>query len=148
MSDFYSEEVAPQLFELLIERDQTELLDDYLPGAPGMLPAGKDLLQGVGSVPGSYRPGGWSQVPSGFMRRVYRTNRRLWVRSCGRQWITERTIDQKNNCREKQALVEAYGKTPICTSTYQAAMRLADHFDRNLGIAGLYWAKVDLVRMR
>ena len=47
MSDLYSEEVAPQLFEPLIERDQTELPDDYLPGAPGMLPAGKDLLHAV-----------------------------------------------------------------------------------------------------
>jgi hypothetical protein len=148
MSKLYSDEIAPQLFEPLIERDQTELPDEYLPGAPGMLPAGEDLLRAVGSVPGSYRPGGWSQVPNGFMRRVYRTNRKLWARPCGKQWLTERTIDLENNRREIQALVEAFERVPICASTYQAAMRLGDHFDRKIGVAGLYWATVSNVRMR
>jgi hypothetical protein len=128
---------APQLFGRFIERDQTELPHEYLPGAPGLLPAGEDLLRAVGTVPGAYRPGGWSQVPNGFMRRVYRTNRKLWVRPCGKQWLAERTIGLEISRREAQALVEAFGEAPICTSTYQAAMRLADHFDQKIGVAGL-----------
>ena len=148
MGEFSSDEVAAQLFEPLIDRNQTELPGDYLPGAPGILPAGEDLLRAVGSVPGSYRPGGWSRVPNGFMRRVYRTNRKLWVRPCGKQWLIERTVDLENNCREVRALVEAFGVAPICTSTYQAAMRIADHFDRKIGVAGLCWTTVSKVRMR
>ena len=139
---------GPRLFGSLIEREETELPDEYLPRAPGLLPAGEDLLGGVGSVPGCYRPGGWSQQPNGFMRRVYRAKRKLWVRRCGKQWIAERTIDLGNNRREVQALVEAFGRAPICTSTFQEAMRLADYFDRKIGIAGLYRATVLKVRMR
>ena len=147
MIDLDSDETAPQLFGGLIERGQTELRDDYLPGAPGLLPAGDYLLRAAGSVPGSYRPGGWIQQPNGFMRRVYRTNRKLWVKPCGRYWLTERTIDQNNGLREIRALVEAFGGAPICASTCQAAMRLADHCDRNIETTGLCWATVE-IRMR
>jgi hypothetical protein len=138
MSETYSAEVATHLFELFVPRDQIELPEDYLPRAPGILPAGKDLLLGVGAVPESCRPGGWTKIPDGFMRRVYRTNRRLRVRSCGKHWLIERTIDRKR--REKQVLVESFGNALICSSTHRDGMRIADFFDRKIGIAGLYWA--------
>ena len=33
---------APRLYGSLIEREEAELPDEYLPGAPGLLPAGED----------------------------------------------------------------------------------------------------------
>ena len=139
---------APRLYGSLIEREEAELPDEYLPGAPGLLPAGEDLLAGVGSVPGCHRPRGWSQRPNGFTRRVYHTKRQLWAIRCGKQWIAERTIDLGNNRREVQALVESFGRAPICSSTSQEAMQLADWFDRKIGIAALYWATVSRFRTR
>jgi hypothetical protein len=51
-------------------------------------------------------------------------------------------------CREIEALVFAFVPAPICTHTYQAAMRLAEHCDPMpcAPVAG-YWSKVCLVRM-
>ena len=45
MTELYSAEAAPRLFECDLDRSQTKMPGDYLPDAPGVLIAGKDMLR-------------------------------------------------------------------------------------------------------
>jgi hypothetical protein len=132
-------------------RSQTKMPDDYLPEAPGVLIAGEEMLRAAGHVPASHRPAGWTPGESGtFMRRRRRDgDHTLWVRKCGKLWLIERSLDLDSGLRrEIEALVFAFGPRPICTRTYVAAMRLAEHCDPSPGASvARYWAKVCVVRM-
>jgi hypothetical protein len=47
---------VPSLFECLMDRDQTEMPEYYLPEAQGVVIAGEAMLRAAGYRPGSYRP--------------------------------------------------------------------------------------------
>src|SRR5664280_2042546 len=89
MANLHTDDTAPRLFECDIDRSQTKMPDDYLPGAPGVLIAGEDMLRAAGYVPGSNRPRGW--LPANhrnFRRRPrHKGDHMLWVRKCGKLWI-------------------------------------------------------------
>jgi hypothetical protein len=151
MTGLYLDEAAPHLFERFIDRSQTKMPDDYLPAAPGVLIAGKDMLRAAGYAPRSYHPYGWTPGETGtFMRRRMRDgDHTLWVRKCGSFWIIERSIDlDAGERREIEALVFTSELRPICTRTRKAAMWLAEHCDPIpcAPVEG-HWVRVCLVRM-
>src|SRR4029077_4545848 len=81
MNALLSATAAPQLFEFL-DRGATEMPANYLPSAPGVLFVGKDILNGIGHVPGSYRPRGWRRhLPRDYRMRVGKHD--LVIRNCG-----------------------------------------------------------------
>jgi hypothetical protein len=127
------EQQAPILFECMVDRSDTEMPDDYLPTARGILIAGRDMLRAAGYVPGSCRPRGWSRRnPGVFARPSAESQHILWVRQCGRFWVIERSFEfSEHGCdfRDDYALTCALTDMPISTRTYQAAMRLAEHCD-------------------
>ena len=52
MSASHSQEVAPEVFEPSLDREQAGLTCPHtLPRAPGVLLAGKDMLIAIGAVP-------------------------------------------------------------------------------------------------
>jgi hypothetical protein len=151
MTELYSDEAALRLFECDIDRSRTKLPDNYLPDAPGVLIAGKDMLRAAGYVPRSYHPHGWTPgEPGTFLRRHSpHSGHKLWVRKCGKFWIIERSMDlNAGHRRDIEALIFASGLRPICTRTYKAAMWLAEHCDPIpcAPLAG-HWVGVCLVRM-
>lgn len=151
MTELYLEEAAPRLFECDINRSKTKLPDDYLPEAPSVLIAGKDILRAAGYAPRSYHPYGWTQGATGTFLRRHSPNsdHKLWVRNCGSLWIIERSIDlDAGERREIEALVFNSELRPICTRTRNAAMWLAEHCDPIpcAPVEG-HWVRVCLVRM-
>ena len=139
MSELHSDEAAPRLFECFPDRDQTDLPKDYLPEAEGVLIAGEAILRAIGYRPRSCRPRGWTKKDfANFSRFSRDCVRLLWVRGCGNFWVV-----QFNDHRGTHALVCALSRRPICTHTYQAAIRLAEYCDPipQAPVAG-YWAKV------
>jgi hypothetical protein len=126
-------EVAPNLFERFVEREQTGLPTDVLPSATGALLAGKDFLRAAGHVPGSEWPEGWFKVPSTdcFHRCCQETKYILEVYRFGDFWFVLRTNGLL--AENLEALVLAFEQVPICTNTFQGAMRLADHCHPNAG---------------
>jgi hypothetical protein len=90
-------EVAPQLFECFIEREQSGLPTDVLPSAIGALLAGKDLLRAAGHFPGSEWPEGWFKVPSTdcFHRCCEQTKYILEVYKFGDYWFEPMAFSPK-----------------------------------------------------
>jgi len=129
MSEFYPDEVAPQIFEHFIARAKAGLPEDYLSSAKGVVVAGPDLFRGLSGVSGSdYSPG---RVPSYggavFERDLPEENGCLRVNQLGEFWYVQRIIVGQYNREEFQALVVAFENVPICTHTSDEAMRLAEH---------------------
>jgi hypothetical protein len=120
-------EVAPELFECLVEREQTGLPTDVLPNAIGALLAGKDLLRAAGHFHGSEWPEGWFKVPSidCFHRSCHETKYILEIYKFGNYWFVLRANGFLHENLE--ALVLAFEQVPICSRSSQEAMRLADH---------------------
>jgi hypothetical protein len=114
----FLDQPSPYLVAEVIERSNTELPDDFVPWAPGIVIASDYLLRAAGYHPGSRRPEGWSPGNPGVFTKVTYRNR-LTVRGCGEFWIIER-----ETC---EVLAYTYGSLPIVTRTYQAAMRLAEY---------------------
>jgi hypothetical protein len=102
----------------IIERSDTDLRDDFVPWAPGMVVASDYLLRAAGHYPGACRPQGWSRQSDGLFRKpLHRWY--LTVSRCGEFWLIEREIEE--------VLVYHYGSLPVVTRSYQAAMRLAEY---------------------
>jgi hypothetical protein len=128
MNALLSATAAPQLFEFL-DRGATEMPANYLPSAPGVLFVGKDILNGIGHVPGSYRPRGWRRhLPGDYRMRVGKHD--LVVRQCGNpqgvHWTIERFELWADKGIEALVLTSGHGE-PIWARTYQAAMRVAEY---------------------
>jgi hypothetical protein len=128
MNEFYPDEVAPQLFECFIARAQTGLPEDYLSSAKGVVVAGPDLLRGVSGVSKSGYSN-WIASWGGavFERDLPEENGCLRVNQLGEFWYIQRIVIGRYNREEFQGLVLAFEHAPICTNTYQEAMRLAEH---------------------
>jgi hypothetical protein len=125
----FLEKPPPHLVAEVIERDGTELHDQFVAWAPGAAVASNGLLKAAQYRRGSRRPPGWCpRNPDVFSKRV--GGNLLWVRGCGEFWIIEREIDE--------VLVLKHGSLPIFTRTYQAAMRLAGYCHPHPP-EGLYW---------
>jgi hypothetical protein len=113
----------------VVERCSTDLPDQFVAWAPGILVASNWLLQRANYCPGSCRPSGWL----GDQELFWKPTDQNWlhVRRCGNFWTVE---------RDKEVLVFIYGSMPIFTRTHQAAMRLADHCHPHPHqVGGLRW---------
>jgi hypothetical protein len=100
----------------IIERENAQLKADFVPWAPGIVIASDYLLRIAGHRPTSRRPPKWHKHRRwGYFIKGY-----LVVRKRGEFWFVETA--------ESDVLVFIYGSLPICTRTYQEAMRLAEHF--------------------
>ena len=109
---------SPYLIAEVVERSKTELPDDFVPWAPGIMIASDYLLQATGYHSGSRRPTGWLPGKPGIFTKVTYRNR-LTVCECGEFWFVERETGE--------VLAFTYGSLPVVTRTYQAAMRLAEY---------------------
>jgi hypothetical protein len=128
MNALLSAAVAPRLFKFL-SRGKTEMPANYLPSAPGMMFAGEDILNGIGHVPGSYRPRGLRRhQPGNYRKRV--GNHFLQVRQCGNprsvHWTIERIELWTGKGIEALILASRHGE-PIWARSFQAAMRVAEY---------------------
>ena len=129
MSNLNSDAAASQLFEFL-DRDAIEMPADYLPAAPGVMFAGKDVLSAAGYAPGSNRPRGWHRhLPGDYRKPV--GEHVLVVRQSGNARSERWTIERVELCADKglEALVCPVRRAPIWARSYQAAMRVAEYCD-------------------
>jgi len=145
MSELYSSENAPPLFDEILDRKQLDLPDWYLRSAEGAVIAGDHMLTAAGYRKGSYRPRGWRQIDRFSFTRVSNDGkRRLCVRLCGRYWTIERTEPRDGPLMNDYALVCAFSRRLVWARTRQAAMRLADYCDPNpLPPVAASWVDVD-----
>ena len=108
----------PYLVAAVIDRDKTELPNDFCPWARGLVIASDPLLRAAGYCPGTRGPSGWKEVqPDVFTKKVY--GNWLMVRGCGELWSVER--------ENQEVLAFFFGPTPMFTRTRQAAFRLAEY---------------------
>jgi hypothetical protein len=117
-------EVSLKLFEL-IEREQSEKLCSLFPTKIGVLLAGEDLLRAAGHFPGSKPPKGWRKAVEGFGRRTKDRKYTLRAIKLGDYWFAMRTTSRSHMDYEHLSL--AFEELPLCASTAQEAMRIADH---------------------
>jgi hypothetical protein len=146
MSALYLDEVAPEIFERDLDRDQAGIPPLYMPKVSGVLLAGRDMLIAIGMAPGAPEPDGWIPavpvIPEGegfracgmadFEKPSRHGNRVLRAKRFGKFWAPERSTkitSGRYKYREIESLVFAFGEVPIWTRTHQAAMRLAEHCD-------------------
>ena len=121
MSELVHEATAAPLFEL-VERGETDMPEDYLPGAGGAIFPGEHV-QGAG---GASRPRGWRQLWPGNYRK-YVGKHLLMVRRCVVLRTEHWTVERLDQDYDTEALVLALGPAQIFCHTRQAAMRLAEH---------------------
>jgi hypothetical protein len=115
------------LFEAILDREQTEIPDHYLPSAKAVLIAGPAIVGGLNSLPGNPADNGWKRRAAGYSKQSRVSDRTLWVQRCGSFWIIERTA--ANQLAQDEALVCAFSNNPIWARTMKVAMRLAEHCD-------------------
>jgi hypothetical protein len=131
MSNSFSDQTAPRLFERIIDRNQTALPSDYLPEAPGALIASEDMLRAAGHTKRRHRPHGWSPRKPGVFRKLIGNELLLQVRQCGNarsdHWSIEVVHVPEFSREWVEALVCAFSGRPIWALTYQGAMRMAEH---------------------
>jgi hypothetical protein len=146
MSASYFDEVAPEIFERDLDRDQAGIPPAYMLKVSGVLLAGRDMLNAIGMAPGAPEPDGWLPavpvIPEGegfracgmadFEKPSSDGNRVLRAKRFGNFWAPERSTkitSGRYKYRLIETLVFAFGEIPIWTRTHQAAMRLAEHCD-------------------
>ena len=118
------------LFECFLDRAETQIPSDYLPGAEGVLIAGETILSAAGYRQGSYRPRGWwKRDYANYLRRSRHNGNLLWIRACGDFWLIQRNQFHFGQFCGTYALCCAFSRRPIWTRTYQAAIRIAEHCD-------------------
>jgi len=100
----------------VIPRENTQPKADFVPWAPGVVIASDYLLRRSGHTPTSRRPPRWRK----HRRWGYFMKGALIVRKRSDFWFVEMA--------GASVLVFRYGSMPVCTRTYQAAMRLAQYF--------------------
>lgn len=149
MSEHFSDQTTPPMFEHIIDRDQTALPLDYLPNAPGVVVASKHILRAAGDIPGRHPPRGWVKyAPGVFRRRIGRTLLSLQVRqgvdAKTDQWAIERLCRQELVLAPPtvDALVCAFSRRPIWASRSQGAMWLAEHcYPLPRSIVAAHWVR-------
>ena len=121
---------ACRIFEAFIDRDQAHMPDIYVPRAKGALIAGEYLLRAAGYRHGSHRPQGWRKFKPGVFVKPLSYEFTLEVRQCGNWRSNLWTIERSNYLIDGycvEALVCAFENVPIHATTYQGAMRVAEH---------------------
>jgi hypothetical protein len=127
MSEYSSDEVAPQLFECFIGRGTAGLPEDFLSVAKGVVVAGPDLIRGLDDFSGS---DDWIPRDDGavFYRDLPDVNGGLLVHRIGGFWYVQIIIFREHNRgAEYWVLVVAFENVPMCTRTSDEAIRLAEH---------------------
>jgi hypothetical protein len=129
MSQLFSDNTAPHLFERIIDRDETALPSDYLAGAPGALIVSEDMLRAAGHTSHRRRPHGWTPLRPGVFRKPIGNQLCLQVSGNARSdhWTIEIVHDPGFSQEWAEALVCAFSGRPIWARTYQGAMRMAEH---------------------
>jgi hypothetical protein len=141
-------EIALEIFECDLDRDQAGIPPLYMPSVSRVLLASKELLKSIGMVPGAPEPSGWSPaVPpiseinafrlermADFEKPSRDGNRVLRAKRFGQLWAPQRAIPKISNrvkYRSMETLAFGHEEMPIWVRTYQAAMRLAEYYDLN-----------------
>jgi hypothetical protein len=125
MGESQGEEIAPQLFECFIDRAEAHLPEFFHEWAKGALIAGPGLIRSLADYSGSYESWGWERSVGAAFRRPSKTNYgELNITKGGEFWYIYRENDL--TCIT-QALVVAFEDVPICTRTFRDAIRLAEH---------------------
>jgi hypothetical protein len=117
---------APTLYDPIVDRNQTEIPDYYLPSATNVLIAGPAILPIVGCSRGAPMSG-WTRGVTGYYKLDSTGCRTLWVQRCGSFSLIERTAI--NPLDHDEALVCSFSGYPIWAPTMRAAMQLAEHCD-------------------
>ncbi len=140
----FSQEIAPELFECMLDRAQAGMVEYFMPEAVrGVLIAGRGMLAAAGHFPGAPEPVGWTPgVPllpgwrglevADFEKPSADGERMLRAKQFGAFWMPESSIRVewgRKPLRVVQALVFAFEDIPIWTRDQKAAMRLAEHCD-------------------
>jgi hypothetical protein len=102
----------------VIDRSATDLPDDFVPWAPGVVVTSEYLLRAAGYSPRARQPKGWKKEREGVYKKLLH-NYHLTVCKCGDLWIIERPIDT--------VLAYRYGSLPVVTRDRKAAMWLAEY---------------------
>jgi hypothetical protein len=127
MSVLNTEQVAPQLFECFLDRTEAGLPENYLSMADGVLVAGPDLLRPLEAFPESYESWGYRSSIDGSAYERPLKGGSLDVRREGNFWFMHRAVDDGEDGDKFQVLVVAFEDVPICTRTFEDAIRLAEH---------------------
>jgi hypothetical protein len=116
---------SPFVISEVIERTNTDLPDDFVPWAVGVVTPSAYLLEQVGP-----HWGPWECTAPDVYQALFCRNK-LMVRGCGELWTVERQIDE--------VLVYSFGSLPVFTRTREAAMQLAEYCHALLphGLGGL-----------
>jgi hypothetical protein len=132
-------EVHSKLFEF-VEGKRTGLPNDIMPRATGALLAAEDLLRAAGHLPGSGRPKGWRKNGDCFYHRFKDSGITLEISKSGDYWFVTRI--ERYLIESFAFLALAFEQVPICTNTFEEAMRLADHCHPDPGqTLGGCWAR-------
>jgi hypothetical protein len=138
----------PIFDEPLLERSCVVMPPNYFPHAPGVLIAGRKMLQYTGCVSWSRCPYGWEKREPGDYVRCLRYDKTgqfdtLRVRQSG-DWRTNRwAVERFDSCSRNslQALVFGLGYVPVWAHSRREAMFLAEFYedDHALQLVGCCW---------
>ncbi len=129
MSVLHPDDLAPQLFECFMDRAQANMPKFFPSDAKGALVAGPDLLRELEDFPESYESWGYQRSTDGnaYERASPKVDGYLEVERWGEFWYILRTIKENKDPEQFQVLVLAFENVPICTRTFEDAIRLAEH---------------------
>lgn len=142
---FKASETARQslITEVVDRRDCGFFADWLVPLARGAAIASHALLRQAGHHNGMHRPRDWRKVSRHYYSRRIGGEGFCWlntlvVRRCDKHdwWLIERRVADVD-----QILVCRFGSTPIVTTSYASAMRLAMHCNIDNPPHGLRWIK-------
>ena len=129
MSGSQTDEIAPQLFECFIDRAEADLPEFFPQETRGALVAGPDLLAALEDFPKSYEIWGYRKSTDGdaYERAAPQIKGTLEVLRHGDFWYIRRQLEDAEGGDKFQVLVFAFENVPICTNTFENAIRLAEH---------------------
>jgi hypothetical protein len=125
MSVSHTDEVAPQVFEL-VDRAQAALPEHCLSEATAVVVASQDLIRGLDESTDPSASWRSNLYGDGLDRALPEERRMLRVRQFGQFWYIQRW-DVDDYGSDFQVLVFPFHNVPICTRTCEEAMQLAEH---------------------
>jgi hypothetical protein len=137
--DTFLTQLSPFRIDRVIDRDESDLPEWYVPLARGVAIASNYLLQQVG-WPGSYPSKDWYRL-SPYVFKLPGSPYRLYSRECAGLWTVERTGPTCREAHSDEVLVHRVGSTPVFTREYQSAILLAEHSHVNAPPYELRWIK-------
>src|SRR5262245_5743693 len=140
----FLKELPTHLIAEIIDRSLAKLPDWLVPFARGVGIASDILLRKAGDRHGLPRPSDWVEIDRDVFQLTIDHGfpyRRLLVRQSFNPglWMVERWRGRRQYDNADEILAHESAGTPICTRSYQAAMRLAMYCHTNGPPAGLRW---------